>query len=155
MATSKKSSQAKPRSKAAAPKAKKATRTVPSVSPSRGKTPAWYLETLAAPERAIADQIMDLFVKAAPKATASIKWAQIVWESNGPFAFMKGNKAHVTLGFWRGAELEDAGGLLEGSGDRMRHLKLTAGSKLPTKAIAAFVKQALALNAANGDPTKR
>jgi len=52
--------------------------------------------------------------KAAPKSRASIKWAQPVYEQGGPFAFIKAATAHVTIGFWLGAELKDPKGLLEG-----------------------------------------
>ncbi len=128
---------------------------VPSVSPVRGNSADWYLGTLSGWQGAVARDVTAVFAKAAPKATSGVKWAQLVWELGGPFAFMKANKAHLTLGFWRGAELLDPGGLLEGDGDRMRHLKLREGQALPEKAITAFVKQAVALNRANGDPTKR
>jgi hypothetical protein len=150
MATAKKTSAAKARVPA-----KKVAKRVPSVSPLRGRTTDWYIGTMQGWQRALATEIAAAFAKAAPKSTSSIKWGQVVWELGGPFAFMKGNKAHITVGFWRGAELDDAGGLLEGDGDRMRHLKLRESEKLPARAIAAFVKQAVALNAAKGDPTKR
>lgn len=157
MATAKKTSAMKPKTPAKAKAkaaSKKAAMRVPSVSPLRGNTTEWYLGKLQGWQREAAGEIVAVFAKAAPKATSGIKWAQVVWEQNGPFAFMKGNKAHLTVGFWRGAELDDAGALLEGEGDRMRHLKLREG-ELPVKAITGFVKQAVALNAAKGDPTKR
>ena len=40
------------------------------------------------------------------------------------FAYVNAFKAHVNVGFFRGAEIADPGGLLEGTGKFMRHVKL-------------------------------
>ena len=39
-------------------------------------------------------------------------------------AYVNALTAHVNVGFFRGAELADPAGLLEGSGKSMRHVKL-------------------------------
>ena len=99
---------------------------------------------------------LDVLVrKAAPKATHSVKWAQPVYEQNGPMIWMKPFARHVSIGFWRGAEMDDPKGLLDGEGDRMRHVKITEGAAIPEQAIRRFVKQAVKLNEAEGDPTRR
>jgi len=49
--------------------------------------------------------------------------------------------------------MDDPKGLLQGDGNRMRNLPIREGQKIPTTAIRGFVKQAIALNEANGDPT--
>jgi hypothetical protein len=46
-------------------------------------------------------------------------------------------------------------GLLEGDGERMRHVKLGNVKDIKKSAIADYVKQAVKLNAEKGDPTKR
>ena len=40
------------------------------------------------------------------------------------FAYVNAFKAHVNVGFFRGAEIADPEGLLEGTGRFMRHVKL-------------------------------
>lgn len=40
------------------------------------------------------------------------------------FAYVNAFKAHVNVGFFRGKELNDPEGLLEGTGKLMRHVKL-------------------------------
>jgi len=40
------------------------------------------------------------------------------------FVYLKAFTAHVNVGFFRGAELADPSGLLEGTGNYMRHVKL-------------------------------
>jgi len=94
-------------------------------------------------------------VRLSHRVTSSIKWNQPVFEAGGPLAFVRVAKAHVTLGFWRGGELKDPKGLLEGSGTRMAHVKIAEGDALDSKSIAAFLKEAVKLNKAKGDPTKR
>ncbi len=98
-------------------------------------------------------RIFELVRQIAPAATGSIKWGQPVFESNGPMIFVKGASAYVTLGFWRGAEMADPEGLLEGDGERMRHVKLKSDA-LPGPALQHFIRQALDLNVKKGDPTK-
>lgn len=99
--------------------------------------------------------IRALVTRHAPDASLVMKWGQPVWEQNGPFAWLKPAAKHVSFGFWRGAELIDPEGHLEGDGDRMRHLKVTSAEDLEELPIEGFVKQAVALNDDKGDPTKR
>jgi len=51
--------------------------------------------------------------------------------------------------------LPDPKGLLQGDGDRMRHVKLRDASEIDEPAVRALVKAAVAANAAEGDPSKR
>jgi hypothetical protein len=130
-------------------------RATPKVSPLKGMSvDAWVKAKTAGWQREVIGKLLALAKRAAPGATVSIKWAQPVFEQNGPFAFIKPAKAHVTFGFWRGAELTDGAGVLEG-GDRMKHVKIASAEALDEKRLAAFVREAVALNAAKGDPTKR
>jgi hypothetical protein len=58
------------------------------------------------------------------------------------FAYVNSYKEHVNVGFFFGAMLKDPAGLLEGSGKRMRHVKLKPGKELNTKALAALIDAA-------------
>lgn len=102
----------------------------------------------------IVGELDALIRQAAPKATGSIKWAQPVYEQDGPFAYVKAFSKTVTFGFWRGADLTDTDGRLEGTGDRMRHVKIGAPEDVDKAAFAAWVKEAVELNTAKGDPAK-
>ena len=44
--------------------------------------------------------------------------------NQAPFAYVNAFTAHVNVGFFYGAELYDQKGMLEGSGKRMRHIKI-------------------------------
>ena len=49
---------------------------------------------------------------------------------------------HVTLGFPRGADLKDPGGVLQGTGKAMRHIAVKKLSELDRPEIRAFLRQA-------------
>ena len=91
---------------------------------------------------------------AAPEGSSTIKWAQPVWESNGPFAYVKAFQSSVNIGFWRGTQLEDRNGILEGEGERMKHLTLREGDAIPADELAGFVRQAVELNRELGNPAR-
>jgi hypothetical protein len=130
-------------------------RTPPSVSPLRGTAVEdWVRNKATGWQVQVVERLLSVARKAAPGATLSIKWAQPVLEKNGPVAFIKVAKAHVTFGFWRGAELEDPKGLLEG-GAMMKHLKIASPEVVDETLIAQLVRQAVALNQSKGDPTAR
>ena len=51
-------------------------------------------------------------------------------------------KAHVNVGFFRGAELKDPAALLEGNGKYMRHVKLRPGSEIDSRALNGLINAA-------------
>lgn len=58
------------------------------------------------------------------------------------FAYIGAYKAHASIGFFHGAALPDPAGLLEGSGKRMRHVKLRPGADLDEDALIALIAAA-------------
>jgi hypothetical protein len=98
-------------------------------------------------------RLREVVKEGAPHSAVGIKWAQPVWEWNGPMIWMKAAKDHVSIGFWRGTEMEDPGKVLEGDGDRMRHIKVKSVDEIPADALRELVRQAVKLNTAKGNPT--
>ena len=47
--------------------------------------------------------------------------------------------AHVNVGFFRGTELPDPAGILQGTGRFMRHVKLRPGSDIDTEALTGLI----------------
>lgn len=60
------------------------------------------------------------------------------------FAYVNAFRAHVNVGFFRGSELPDPDGLLEGTGVFMRHVKLFPGRDVDTKALTKLIELAYA-----------
>jgi hypothetical protein len=60
------------------------------------------------------------------------------------FAYVNAFKAHVNVGFFRGAELADPKGLLEGTGKTMRHVKLSPDREVDAAALRKLIQIAYA-----------
>ena len=58
------------------------------------------------------------------------------------FGYVNVFTAHVNVGFFRGAELADPQGLLEGAGKLMRHVKLKPGNRGATAALTYLIAAA-------------
>ncbi len=63
---------------------------------------------------------------------------------DAPFGYVNAFKSHVSVGFFCGAMLADPATLLEGSGKRMRHVKLRPDRTLDTKALGELIDSAYA-----------
>ena len=98
-------------------------------------------------------RLREVVKEGAPHSAVGIKWAQPVWEWNGPMIWMKAYPKHVDIGFWRGTEMDDPKKVLTGDGERMRHIKITSVADIPADALRDLVKQAVQLNTAKGNPT--
>jgi hypothetical protein len=98
-------------------------------------------------------RLREVVKEGAPHSAVAIKWAQPVWEWNGPMIWMKAYPKHVDIGFWRGTEMDDPKKVLTGDGERMRHIKITSVDDIPAEALVDLVKQAVKLNTAKGNPT--
>ena len=103
----------------------------------------------------IVGTLVGIVVESAPTAKSSIKWAQPVFENEqGPFCFIKAHKNHVNIGFWRGVQMKDPSGVLEGTGEKMRHIKISDPDEIDPELISDLVKQGIALNEEFGNPTR-
>jgi hypothetical protein len=62
--------------------------------------------------------------------------------ADAPFAYVNSFKNHVNVGFFNGAMLEDPAGLLQGSGKRGRHVKLTPDNEVNAAALHDLIHAA-------------
>jgi hypothetical protein len=58
------------------------------------------------------------------------------------FAYVDAFAAHASVGFFQGAALPDPAGLLEGSGKRMRHVKLRWGQPVDEAVLSELISAA-------------
>ena len=61
---------------------------------------------------------------------------------DAPFGYVNAFISHVNVGFFCGAELPDPAGLLQGSGKRMRHVKLRPGTAINSAALIRLIDAA-------------
>lgn len=82
--------------------------------------------------RACGDDVVELLHDGCP--TACVR--------DAGFAYVNAFTAHVNVGFFLGAYLPDPAGLLEGTGKRMRHVKLKPGMSVNEAALADLIRAA-------------
>ena len=58
------------------------------------------------------------------------------------FAYVNAFTAHVNVGFFRGAEIADPDGLLEGTGKLMRHVRLRSEHDVDARALMKLIETA-------------
>ena len=59
-----------------------------------------------------------------------------------PFAYVNAFTKHVNVGFYNGANLPDPAAVLQGSGKRMRHVKLRPGEQADEGALQSLISSA-------------
>jgi len=82
--------------------------------------------------RACGDDVRELLHDGHPTACVA----------DAAFGYVNVFKAHVNAGFFRGAEIADPAGILEGTGRFMRHVKLRPEQDLDAVALMQLIKTA-------------
>jgi hypothetical protein len=82
--------------------------------------------------RACGNDVRELIHDGAPTACVE----------DAAFGYVNVFKDHVNVGFFFGAQLEDPAGLLEGTGKRMRHVKLKPGVAVDSVAVGKLIDTA-------------
>ena len=116
-----------------------------------------YVDSLQPAQAAVVRAVCEVIRQAAPEARESVKWAQPVWEVDGPICSVKAFAKHTNVNFWRGAELAeraDPDRVLQGEGGKMRHVKVARVDDIPAEALRRLVRVAMELNKRFGDPTR-
>jgi hypothetical protein len=80
-----------------------------------------------------------------------IKYGGIMFSAESPFCGLFSYTHHVSLEFGRGAEIPDPHKVLEGSGQKRRHIKLTGQADIFKKNIREYVLLAMAHTRATRD----
>jgi hypothetical protein len=116
-----------------------------------------YIANLQPAQTAVVRALCEVIRRAAPEARESIKWAQPVWEVNGPVCSIEAFKSYTNVNFWRGAELAERGDpeeLLLGEGSQMRHVRVATVEQIQAESLRSLVMAAVDLNRTFGDPTR-
>jgi hypothetical protein len=83
-----------------------------------------YINAAPAEQQQIMETLRQLIHQTVPGVTEEFKWSRPVFKKEKDFAYLKTAKAYVTLGFFQFQKLPDPDGLLEGTGNDMRHIKI-------------------------------
>jgi len=94
-------------------------------------------------------------VRSSAKLDEVIKWGHLVYFSNGPVLLIRAEESRVLFGFWRGKRLTGIDERLKPSGKyEMATLELREGMSISAAKVRRLTKEAVAINASVGDPTK-
>ena len=113
--------------------------------PHGGTTVDEYIAKQKPALQEIAKNLRNLVKKAAPELREEMKWGFPCYVGTDNICNIMVTGKWVDLGFFRGVDLKDTKGLLEGSGKGMRHIKIHRLEDIDTATITAMVKQAASL----------
>ena len=94
----------------------------------------------------VAENLRDIILKAEPGIEEIYKWRHPVYSKNGEVCHLMLARDHISLGFWRGNELDDPKNLLTGDGARHRNIKVEKVKDIPKQEVINWIKQAVILN---------
>jgi len=116
--------------------------------------PDAYVASLSGWQRLVVEALRATVVNVAP-LRETIKWGNLVYFSNGPVLVIRAEETRVLFGFWRGKRLRSIESRLKPGGKyEMATLELVEETPLEQSTVIELVKEAVALNAFHGDPTR-
>jgi hypothetical protein len=101
------------------------------------------IQLLGAEQREIVDAVRALVKSTIEPITEQVKYGGIMFSSNIEFCGVFAYKAHVSVEFGFGAQIDDSLGFLEGKGKGRRHLKLRSVDDIALKNLAWYLPLAL------------
>ena len=94
--------------------------------------------------QSLVGNLRDLVLEAAPEAQETVKtgWRTITYESDGIVCYITPLRKHVDLGFYEGVRLSDPERILEGHGEKLRHIKIWETRDIRAQEFKDLVRQA-------------
>lgn len=102
-----------------------------------------YIEETEETHKSILVALRKLILSVAPKAEEQFKWSRPVYALEKDFCYLKTTKKHVTLGFFDFNKIKTNKELIEGTGQSMRHVKLSDVSEIKSFKIKEMLKEVL------------
>ena len=96
--------------------------------------------------RQIAETLRNIILSTEPDLTESIKWSQPVYSRKGRVCYLSATERYVSLGFFNGASLTDPQGRIEGTGVKLRHVKVRSLEDIDMEQIGSWVREAVAID---------
>ncbi len=102
-----------------------------------------YFAALPLPVRCVARQLDAWVREEIPEVTVGIKWRVPFYALTGPVCYVSGAKNHVTFGIVKGDHVEDASGLLTGTGKSpIRKAIFKANTDVPEATVRTWLRAA-------------
>lgn len=104
-----------------------------------------YISKAGVDHQSILQSLRDLIAGSVPEVQEQFKWGQPVYGTVKDFVYLKHTKKHVNLGFFNFEKVDDSDGLLEGTGARMRHIKITDLKEMDLNRLQEMIIQAASI----------
>ncbi len=112
--------------------------------PKPGKDVARLLAEIEPPQREVAHALRRLILETGSglqeKAMYGVPW----YRGKDYICAIASHSHHTNLEFYRGTSLRDPGGLLEGTGKNLRHVKVRTVEDVGRPALKALLEEAIA-----------
>ena len=105
-----------------------------------------FVEGLDESKKGVVLKLRKVVLDAIPGVQELIKWKTLTYQRNEVICMILVFKNQVNLQIWRGAEVENKSGHLEGTGKSMRHLTVVTGSDIKPKVFKSILAKAAALD---------
>lgn len=96
--------------------------------------------------RPVLKDLRKLVRRELPEAKEEIKWGRPVYSMKHIVCYLAADGDHANLGFYRGIELRDPRGLLEGEGKKLRHIKVYDRTEIRRRWYGTLIRQAARLD---------
>ena len=109
-----------------------------------------YLLSLPDSKRAAALELREIILSADKIITEAIKWNNLnftIFKNNFAFIYTYKQVDYINLGFFQAVDLFDPKKLFEGTGEKMRHIKVKSPKDIPAAQVKKWVKEVVALYA--------
>ena len=118
-------------------------------SRARTKDPDEWLENAPPFSQPLAQQLREWFLKWEPDLSEAIKWNLLCFSARKNVCGISACKAHVSVAFFRGTELDDPVGIFDGGemNTNIRSVRITSPEALNRAALRALLHAAVALDA--------
>lgn len=102
----------------------------------------------------LVQSLRKLVLSVDPRISEAVKYGGLLFTAGSPFCGVFSYTRHVALEFSRGADLADPHAVLEGEGQKRRHIKLAQRSDIFKKNVREYVERAAQTAASTGLQTK-
>jgi len=114
-----------------------------------------FLESTAEKWKPVVRELRKLVRQLAPDLTEAMKYGMPSYvKDNHVVLYIMPASDHVNLGFYDGVDLDDPKKLLEGTGKRLRHVKVRGVREARNPALRSLVEEAVHVRKRIGRPPK-
>jgi len=99
-------------------------------------------------QQPIVEDLRDFVFASAPHLMEKLKWGNPTYIGKSNVCWIISYRDHVDFGFFRGTELPDPKGILEGTGKGLRHVKIYRRDDIPERPLRPLLVAALKLDGA-------